>query len=159
HDHDVVQIEIGVLRVCLGPRRKGTDDVGAEQGHQVISLSEDHQIGRRSDPANDVRHGIGMTVKRSNARLKLCHDWPDKRLRVSLDDRILRCGSRCLRVATPCEADATPYLDRTFTGRIAPACGWRTYSITASARASSIGEMSRLSERAVCKLSTNSSLV
>src|SRR5262249_45240481 len=28
------------------------------------------------------------------------------------------------------QADATPYLGRTFTGRIAPACGWRTYSIT-----------------------------
>src|SRR5439155_7599182 len=25
------------------------------------------------------------------------------------------------------QADATPYLDRTFTGWIAPACGWRTY--------------------------------
>jgi hypothetical protein len=24
------------------------------------------------------------------------------------------------------QADATPYLDRTFTGWIAPACGWRT---------------------------------
>ena len=32
------------------------------------------------------------------------------------------------------QADATPYLDRTFTGWIAPACGWRTYSITSSAR-------------------------
>src|SRR3984893_4505595 len=35
------------------------------------------------------------------------------------------------------QADATPYLGRTFTGRIAPACGWRTYSITSSAQASS----------------------
>src|SRR5262245_6404843 len=33
------------------------------------------------------------------------------------------------------------------------------YSITSSVRASSIGGMSRLSERAVCKLSTNSNLV
>jgi hypothetical protein len=32
------------------------------------------------------------------------------------------------------QAGATPYLDRTFTGWIAPACGWRTYSITSSAR-------------------------
>jgi hypothetical protein len=31
------------------------------------------------------------------------------------------------------------YLGRTFTGWIAPAFGWRTYSITSSARASSIG--------------------
>src|SRR5207249_49960 len=34
------------------------------------------------------------------------------------------------------QADATPYLDRTFTGWIAPACGWRTYSIASSARTS-----------------------
>jgi len=32
------------------------------------------------------------------------------------------------------QADATPYLDRSFTRWIAPACGWRTYSITLSAR-------------------------
>ena len=37
------------------------------------------------------------------------------------------------------QADATPYLGRTSTGWIAPACGWRTYSITSSARASSVG--------------------
>ena len=31
------------------------------------------------------------------------------------------------------QADATPYLGRTFTGWIAPALCWRTYSITSSA--------------------------
>src|SRR5262249_15992107 len=31
------------------------------------------------------------------------------------------------------QADAAAYLGRTFTGWIAPACGWRTYSITSSA--------------------------
>ena len=41
------------------------------------------------------------------------------------------------------QADATPYLGRTFTGWIAPACGWRTHSITSSARASSVGGTSR----------------
>jgi hypothetical protein len=30
-------------------------------------------------------------------------------------------------------------LGRTFTGWIAPACGWRTHSITSSARVSSVG--------------------
>jgi hypothetical protein len=40
-------------------------------------------------------------------------------------------------------------LDRTFTGWIAPACGWRTYSITSSARASSVGGTSRPSAFAV----------
>src|SRR5207248_6824984 len=33
---------------------------------------------------------------------------------------------------TRCQADATPYLGRTFTGWIAPACGWRTHSITST---------------------------
>src|SRR6516225_11085072 len=37
------------------------------------------------------------------------------------------------------QADATPYLGRTCTGWIAPACGWRTYSITSSTTASSDG--------------------
>src|SRR5262249_39112562 len=36
------------------------------------------------------------------------------------------------------QAGATPYLGRTFTGWIAPACGWRTHSITSSVRASSV---------------------
>ena len=31
------------------------------------------------------------------------------------------------------QADATPYLGRTSTGWIAPACGWRTHLITSSA--------------------------
>ena len=45
------------------------------------------------------------------------------------------------------QADATPYLGRTFTGWIAPACGWRTYSITSSACAGNAAH--RLSRRAV----------
>src|SRR6266567_1694498 len=39
------------------------------------------------------------------------------------------------------QAGATPYLGRTSTGWIAPACGWRTHSITSSARNSSAGEI------------------
>ena len=57
------------------------------------------------------------------------------------------------------QADATPYLGRTFTGWIAPACGWRTYSITSSARASSVGGTSRPSALAVLRLITSSNLV
>src|SRR5436190_18586529 len=60
---------------------------------------------------------------------------------------------------TRCQADATPYLGRTFTGWIAPACGWRTHSITSSARASSVGGTSRLSALAVERLITNSNLL
>src|SRR5438552_9370270 len=37
------------------------------------------------------------------------------------------------------QADATPYLGRTCTGWIAPACGWRTHSITSSAAARRLG--------------------
>jgi hypothetical protein len=43
------------------------------------------------------------------------------------------------------QAGATPYLDRTSTGWIAPACGWRTYSITSSARANNDGGMASCS--------------
>src|SRR5207302_1258918 len=42
------------------------------------------------------------------------------------------------------QAGATPYLGRTSTGWIAPACGWRTHSITSSAVASSLSEAERL---------------
>ena len=41
---------------------------------------------------------------------------------------------------------------QTSTGWIAPACGWRTYSITSSARARSIGGTSRPSDLAVGKV-------
>ena len=57
------------------------------------------------------------------------------------------------------QADAKPYLGRTFTGWIAPACGWRTYSITSSARASSVGGTVRPRALAVLRSMTSSNLV
>ena len=57
------------------------------------------------------------------------------------------------------QADATPYLGRTYTGWIAPACGWRTHSITSSAMARSAGRESRPSVLAVLRLITSSNLV
>jgi hypothetical protein len=54
------------------------------------------------------------------------------------------------------QADATPYLGRTFTGWIAPACGWRTYSITSSARANNNSGIVRSSALAVVRLMTRS---
>src|SRR5207248_6956874 len=57
------------------------------------------------------------------------------------------------------QADATPYLGRTFTGWIAPACGWRTYSITLSARPSSEGGTARPSALAVLRLTISSDFV
>src|SRR5215211_297736 len=56
--------------------------------------------------------------------------------------------------------DATTlYLGRTFTGWITPACGWRTYSITSSARARRVGGTSRPSALAVFTLMISSALV
>jgi hypothetical protein len=57
------------------------------------------------------------------------------------------------------QADATPYLDRTFTGWIAPALCWRTYSITSSARSRNDSEIVRPIAFAAIALMTNSSLV
>src|SRR5439155_25836697 len=51
---------------------------------------------------------------------------------------------------------ARPYLGRTFTGWIAPACGWRTHSITSSAIASIVGGISRPRFLAALRLMTNS---
>jgi hypothetical protein len=44
--------------------------------------------------------------------------------------RHLACGAAR---NTHYQSNATPYLGRTSTGWITPACGWRTYSITSSA--------------------------
>src|SRR5215216_5133810 len=55
--------------------------------------------------------------------------------------------------------DATPYLGRTFTGWIAPACGWRTYSITSSAVLSRVDGTVRPRALAVLRLRTNSNFV
>ena len=52
------------------------------------------------------------------------------------------------------QANATPYLDRTFTGWIAPACGWRTYSITSSAVICIVRGTARLSAFAALRLMT-----
>ena len=57
------------------------------------------------------------------------------------------------------QADAAPYLGRTFTGWIAPACGWRTYSITSSA-ATELGGVARPAcEEASVRLSGTGDLV
>ena len=66
-----------------------------------------------------------------------------------------RQGSRNTRY----QAGAAPYLGRTFTGWIAPACDWRTHSITSSARASSVHGMVRPSALAVVRLRTRLNLV
>src|SRR5262249_54002045 len=54
------------------------------------------------------------------------------------------------------QAGATPYLGRTCTGWIAPACGWRTHSITSSARASGVGGTLMPSVLAVSRLMNSS---
>jgi hypothetical protein len=50
------------------------------------------------------------------------------------------------------QADDTPYLGRTCTGWIAPACGWRTYSIRWSAVITSVSGMAKPSALAVLRL-------
>ena len=57
------------------------------------------------------------------------------------------------------QADATPYLGRTFTGWITPAFGWRTHSITSSARARRLSGIVRSSAFAVLRLIVSSYLV
>src|SRR5262245_54975236 len=58
HHYYVVRIEIGILRLRLGPRRECADHVVAEQRHEVFAFGKDHEARRRSDPADDVRHGV-----------------------------------------------------------------------------------------------------
>jgi hypothetical protein len=93
--------------------------------------------------------------------------------RPAIAKRLFRARShtpcnRCVRFASKVtsgnatlatQVDATPYLGRTFTGWIAPACGWRTYSITSSARASSDDGTVSPSALAVIRLTTRSNLV
>src|SRR6266568_2152426 len=52
-----------------------------------------------------------------------------------------------------------PYLGRTSTGWIAPACGWRTHSITSSAAVCNFNGTERPSVFAVLRLRTNSNCV
>jgi hypothetical protein len=56
--------------------------------------------------------------------------WPNCRDRAP-KGKLCDCRQRPRN--THYQAGATPYLSRTFTGWIAPACGWRTHSITSSA--------------------------
>src|ERR1700730_10891011 len=62
-------------------------------------------------------------------------------------------GDRCRQRPrnTRYQADANPYLGRTYTGWIAPACGWRTYSITSSAVTRSVVGMVKPSAFAVLR--------
>src|SRR5205809_1146717 len=57
------------------------------------------------------------------------------------------------------QAGATLYLGRTCTGWIAPACGWRTHSITSSAATSNLSDTARPSILAVEALMTSSNVV
>src|SRR5262249_49939956 len=185
HHHYVVQIEIRVLRPRLGPRWKLTDDVIAEQRHQVIALGKDHQARSRSDPANDVWHGICMTGERANVGRQLRHNGPHKWL--SRRDRLRRCRLRSeashargrQRSAEKCpplhHVDLPQRQSRQnlASGRISAlrksalcADSDRTqrskigpYSITSSAIASSPGGKLRPNALAVLRLITNSNLI
>src|SRR5207247_7538835 len=71
----------------------------------------------------------------------------------------LRTRSRQWPRNTRYQAGATLYLGRTCTGWIAPACGWRTYSITSSPRSSTDAGTVMPSCAAVLRFNTNSNLL
>src|SRR5262249_42870293 len=76
YNDDIVETEVGVLRLCLRPRREGACDIVAEHDHEVIAFGEDHQTRWRSDPANDVRNRVRVTGERPNAGLQFRDDRP-----------------------------------------------------------------------------------
>jgi hypothetical protein len=94
HHHGIVEIEIGVSRLRLRPRRERAEDVVAEERHQVIAFGKDHQARGRSDPADNVGHGVGVTGERANAGRHLRHDRPHQWLSWRRDDRLRRCRRR-----------------------------------------------------------------
>jgi hypothetical protein len=46
----------------------------------MIAFAEDRQARRRTDPADDVKHGVGVTGERADTGLRLRHHWPQQRL-------------------------------------------------------------------------------
>src|SRR5262249_26876122 len=94
HHHDIVEMKVGVLRLCLRPCREGTYDIVAEHHHQVIALGKDHQARWRPDLANNVRYCVRVTGERSNTGPQLRDDGPYQRSswRVPLDLRLGGAG-------------------------------------------------------------------
>src|SRR5499427_737180 len=76
HHHDIVDVEIGVVRLRLGPRRECADDIVAEQHHQMVAFRKNHQARGRTDPTNNVRDGVRVTGERSNTGRLLRDDRP-----------------------------------------------------------------------------------
>jgi hypothetical protein len=71
-----------------------------------------------------------------------------------------RCaGGWCLLSSWRPPSRACPPYVAAFTGWIAPACGWRTHSITSSTSASNLSGTFRPSVLAVLRLMSNSNLV
>jgi hypothetical protein len=85
HDHHVLNLKIGILRLQFSPRRERANDIFAEQHHKVVAFGEDYQARWCSNPADNVRHGICVTVDRSDAGLQLGHDRPNKRSKRCLN--------------------------------------------------------------------------
>src|SRR5262245_2988055 len=83
HDHDVIQVQIGILRLRPGPRGKRADNFLTEQRHEVIAFAEDHDAWRRPDPANDVQYRVRVASERLNTGLP-DDDRPNKAVQLSV---------------------------------------------------------------------------
>src|SRR5215831_10565178 len=77
YDDDIVEREVGVLRLCLRPRRERACDIVTEHDHEVIAFGEDHQARWRPDPTNDVRNRVRVTGERPNSGRQFRDDRPD----------------------------------------------------------------------------------
>src|SRR6266481_6347458 len=115
---------------------------------EVLGQVSVHHIGVA--PADQPVHFLDRIHRPANGTVAIrtvievsLEDWFQHKLGSGLNHTIAAMQSLCtLRNHcrqwprnTRYQADATPYLGRTSTGWIAPACGWRTHSITSSAAA------------------------
>src|SRR5215510_6358071 len=91
YKNDVVEVEIGILRLRFGPGRKGAENIIAVQDHEVIAFGEDHYACRCSEATDNVRHRICMSGERVNVGRHFWHNRPHKRLKRHLCGRNRLC--------------------------------------------------------------------
>src|SRR5215470_4604778 len=152
-------MEVGVLRLCLRPRREGACDIVAEHNHEVIAFGEDHQARWRPDPANDVRNRVRVTGERPNAGLQLRDDRPYERsgrrepsayrlrgpgcLRLKIAERDTAHGTReeCASIHSLlliAESDTPPHRHRGSLPNLESTCRWHLPSVRPVVRSSSL---------------------
>src|SRR5215470_17325966 len=113
-------------------------------------------VPRQRDAVLPQARGFGLPVDAATVRLNRAREP----CAISTSFRSNEACNRAFGFLWPrnthYQAGATPYLGRTFTGWIAPACGSRTYSITSSARPDSGSGTVMPSALAVLRLRTSS---